>query len=324
MQKCSNKDHSETNAIIYCYDCKIYMCNKCEKNHSDLFKGSHDNKLIKDINNEEIFSGICKELDHAKELIYFCKTHNVLCCVACIAKVKTKTNGQHKDCDVCLIEDIENDKKSKLNDNIKCLEDLSRNFKQSIQDLEKIFKKITDNKEQLKKDIQKIFSQLRNELNNREDILLLEVDTKFEEMFFKEDIIKQNEKLENKIISSINKGKLINEHWNENKLNSLINDCLNIENHIKNINKINETIKKNNTENISLGFYPDEKGVNQLLENIKIFGSIGISGYYNKFDSIIQFNQDLVLNWLNNKKYLSKLLFRKSRDGFMTNVTIRE
>ena len=47
---------------------------------------------------------------------------------------------------------------------------------------------------------------------------------------------------------------VIEEHWNENKLNSLINDCLNIENNINNINKINESIKKNNSNNIDLNF----------------------------------------------------------------------
>ena len=74
--------------------------------------------------------------------------------------------------------------------------------------------------------------------------MLIEVDNKYEDLFFKEDIIKEGDKLPNKIKNSLTKGKLINEHWNENKLNSLINDCLNIERNIENINKINESVKK--------------------------------------------------------------------------------
>ena len=74
--------------------------------------------------------------------------------------------------------------------------------------------------------------------------MLIEVDNKYEDLFFKEDIIKEGDKLPNKINNSLTKGKLINEHWNENKLNSLINDCLNIERNIENINKINESVKK--------------------------------------------------------------------------------
>ena len=100
--------------------------------------------------------------------------------------------------------------------------------------------------------IQNIFTKLRNELNNREDKLLSEVDNKYNELFLKEDIIKQGDKFPNKIKNSLIKGKLIEEHWNENKLNCSINDCLNIE---QDINKINEAIKNNNSINISLQFY---------------------------------------------------------------------
>ena len=269
MKKYTNIDHREINAIIFCCECRIYMCNKCEKSHSDLYKNMHENKMIKDINTEDMFSGICNENTHTKELIFFYRDHNKLCCAECITKIKTKNNGQHKDCNVCLIEDIEKEKKSKLKENIKILEDLSINFKQSIDDLKKIFEKINEDKEKLKKIIQETFTKLRNELNNREDKLLSDVDNKFEELFFKEDLIKQGDKFPNKIKNSLTRGKLIEEHWNENKLNSLINDCLNIEQNIKNINKINETIKKNNSEKIYIIFYPLENDISIFLEEIK-------------------------------------------------------
>ena len=57
---------------------------------------------------------------------YFCKTHNKLCCSSCIVKLKREGKGQHTDCDICLIEDIENEKKKNLNKNIEILEDLSK------------------------------------------------------------------------------------------------------------------------------------------------------------------------------------------------------
>ena len=37
-QKCYNKNHKDINAIVYCQICKVYMCNKCENFHSDLFQ----------------------------------------------------------------------------------------------------------------------------------------------------------------------------------------------------------------------------------------------------------------------------------------------
>mgnify|MGYP006989009017 FL=1 len=56
----------------------------------------------------------CKVENHSDKLKYFCKTHNVLCCVACISKIKDDENGQHKDCNICLIDEIKDTKKNKL------------------------------------------------------------------------------------------------------------------------------------------------------------------------------------------------------------------
>ena len=231
--KCSMLDHKDIEAISFCQECKIYICNKCEKLHSGLFKNHHEFKFDENNDISEIFTGICKEEKHTNELIYFCKTHNMLCCVECIPKVKSNQNGQHSECNVCLVEDIENEKKDKLKENIKSLEDLSINLNQSINELKKILDQIDKNKEDLKMEIQKSFTKLRNSINDREDQLLLEVDTKFNDIFINENIIKESEKLPNKIKLSIEKGKIIENKWKDNKLNSLINDCLNIEKNIK-------------------------------------------------------------------------------------------
>ena len=185
LRKCSMIEHKEIDAVCFCSECKIYMCNKCEKLHSDLFNNLHQNHIINDKNINEIFSGICTEENHTVELIYFCTTHNKLCCTECITKIKAKKNGQHKDCDICLIEDIQYEKLDKLNENIECLEELYNSFVQSINENKKIYEKINEVKEELKMNIQKIFTRIRTELNNREDFLLLEVDKQFYDIFFK-------------------------------------------------------------------------------------------------------------------------------------------
>ena len=110
------------------------------------------------------------------------------------------------------------------------LENLSNNWEESINELKKIFENVNENKENLKLNIQKIFTKIRNELNNREDQLLLEVDKNFDNLLYNEDILKEGEKLPYKIKESLEKGKIIEKEWNNNKLNSSINDCLNIEN----------------------------------------------------------------------------------------------
>ena len=91
-KKCSLSEHKEIDAIIYCPECKIFMCNKCDNNHSSLFKLHHKYKLDKDdINN--IFTGFCKEENHLEELEFFCKNHNKLCCASCLCKIKKKVKG---------------------------------------------------------------------------------------------------------------------------------------------------------------------------------------------------------------------------------------
>ena len=269
-KKCLLIDHKENDADCYCQECKIYMCNKCENFHSSLFKNHHAYKLDKDIS--EIFTGLCKEENHDIELKYFCKTHNKLCCGACIAKLKGEGNGQHTDCNICFIKDIQEEKKNKLNENIKILEDLSNTLDKTINDLKIILEKIIENKDELKLNIQKIFTKIRNALNDREDELLKEVDEQFDKLYCNEDIIKKSEKLPNKIKISLEKGKIIDKEWSDNnKLNLLINDCINIENNINYINVINEKIKKIKANNNKMiRFSPKENGINEFISKIKI------------------------------------------------------
>ena len=114
-KKCTYKEHKEIEAIVYCRECKIYMCNKCEQFHSNLFQNHKSFNLDKDKDISNLFTGFCMEEKHYNELEYFCKNHNQLCCAACIAKIKLNEYGKHKDCDIYLLEDIKNEKIGKLN-----------------------------------------------------------------------------------------------------------------------------------------------------------------------------------------------------------------
>ena len=163
------------------------------------------------------------------ELQYYCKQHNILCCGLFISKIKDKTNGQHSNCDICSIEDIEKEKHDKLKENIQKLDNMSNNLKDKINELKNIFEKMNENKENLKLKIQKLFTKIRNEINNREDELLNEIDKLFNENYFKEDIIKLGEKFQDKIIKSLEKSKIIDNNWNNNKLNLSLYNCINIE-----------------------------------------------------------------------------------------------
>ena len=199
-KKCSFKEHKDIDAISYCQDCEIFICNKCANYHQGLF----ENHQITNINGEkDIFFDICKEKNHPMKLEFFCKTHNKLCCAACISKLETKGYGQHKDCDICIIEDIKEEKKNKLKDNIKYLEDLYNNLNEAIKELKILFDKIEERKEDLKSKIQNIFTKIRTALNEREDELLLEVDNKYNDLYENENIIKESERLPNKVKLSL-------------------------------------------------------------------------------------------------------------------------
>ena len=316
IKKCSKKEHKDINAIYYCQNCKIYICNKCLNYHQLLF---YDHQLNNIENNKEIFIDICKEKDHQKKLEFYCKDHNKLCCAACLTKIEKKGYGNHKNCDVCIIEDIKDEKKNKLKDNIKYLEELSNNLNDSINELKILFDKIDDRKDELKSKIQNIFTKIRTLLNEREDELLLEVDNKYNNIFGNENIIKECEKLPNKIKLSLEEGKLIDNDWNDNnKLCSIINNCINIEENIKNINTINENIKKCKLNNISnIEFNTGDEDFDNFIKNIKSFGQI-----CDKFniDSLILKNKDELdkfYGFFSNKIKINKmkLLFRSSRDG---------
>ena len=304
--KCASIKHGDIEANNYCLECKIFLCNKCQNFHSEILQNHHTYNLNEDIN--EIFIGICKEKDHFDNLNFYSKSHNQLCCGICISKIKGNGYGQHKDCDVCFVKEIKDEKKNKLGENIKYLEDLSLNLEESINELRKIFEKIDEKKETLKNNIQKIFTKIRNEINDREDKLLLEVDKKFDFLNLKEENFKKSDKLPDKIKKILEKGKRIDNEWNnDKKLNSIINDCI-IENNINEIKMIIESIKKYNSNNndLKIKFIPDDNGINDFLQVIKKFGSLE-NNLHN-------------LHWINNE--VNIVSYSKFYGGFSPDIML--
>ena len=274
-KKCYNQDHSNIEAVYYCFECKIYICNKCENFHSKLFQQHHKYSLDKNIS--EIFTGFCKEENHSDKLEYYCKSHNKLCCSGCIAKIKRKDKGQHSDCEICLIEDIKENKENTLKENILNLEKLSEELEKLINELKSVFEKISKDKEELKLSIQKIFTKIRNSVNDREDEILLSVDTLFDNVYMKEKDMDNIDKYPNKIKNLLKQGKNTIDQWknnNENDLSSLINDCINIEKNLLNINTIEQNLKKCKNEMSSvIEFSPTEE--NDLKNFISIISDFG-------------------------------------------------
>ena len=312
--KCTLKKHNSIDAVSFCQDCKLYMCNKCCNHHSELFEKDIHTIINIDKDKDYFFSGYCNEEKHKDELEYFCQTHNVLCCASCLSVIKSKGNGNHKDCKVCNIEEIKDEKKNKLNENIDYLDNLSKKLEENIKNLKEIYEKIIKDKEELKIHVQKIFTKIRSALNEKEDQILLTIDKEYDKTYFNDDLIQKSEKLPNKIKVSLEKGKLIQNKWEDKnlKLNSLINSCINIENNINDINKIKKEISKYLSINIEIKFDKKENDVNTLIENIKSFGNIQI-----KEDEINKFIR-LIKEKLDEYKYeiiKPKLIYDASKDG---------
>ena len=270
------------------------MCNKCLNHHKELFENHQLFTLDK--NNNELFINFCRIDGHEKKFEYFCKTHNELCCVCCLTKINNKRYGQHKDCDICTIDDIKEEKKIKLSENKKYLKDLSNNIENSINELKIIFEKMNNNKEEIKINVQKIFTKIKNALNEREDELLLEIDKKYDENFSKEDFLKESIKLPNKIKKSLEKGNISEDDWNDNnKLSSLINVCINIEKNIEMINSLNDSIKKcQKFKEYKILFSPENESLDKFILSIKEFGKINISAPGNEIEE----DDDMGLNKL--------------------------
>ena len=267
-KKCSFEEHKEINAKSFCPECKIYMCNKCEGHHSSLFKYHHSYNIN---SQDEIFTGLCKEKNHY-ELKYFCKDHNQLCCSACICKLDKKGEGQHKNCDVCYIENIKEEKRINLKANLMNLEKLEKTFNESLKTLSEIIESIEKDKDNLKLEIQNVFTKMRSAINEREDELLLEVDNIYNSKFINEDIIKKSKTIPKEIIISKEKGKLLDKEWDNDNLISYINDCINIENNIKYIFSINECLNNSQIKNkMKLKFYPKEQN-SEFIKKFKNFG----------------------------------------------------
>ena len=110
-QKCSSNKHKDIDAIAYCQECNKYFCNKCKNIHKDILE---DHKVINLNEINEVFINICKEPNHPNKLEFYCKNHNISCCLACTAKIKEEGYGKHLDCDIYNIKDIKGEKKNKL------------------------------------------------------------------------------------------------------------------------------------------------------------------------------------------------------------------
>ena len=304
--KCTLENHSDKEAISYCNCCSLYMCKKCETHHSELFKNHNPISLKK--NSSVQFYQICKEKHQSnQQLLYYCNTHKILCCPLCISKVKTKNDGKHADCEIYLLDEFKAQKEKEFIDKINILEKNIVIFSNILKEMENIYEKINEKKENIKINVMNIFTEIRNALNNREDELLKEIDKRFDDIYFNDNIIKENKKIENDIKIFLKQNKNIKSKFMD--INSFLNDmnilninCENIENKIKQLSPICD---KSKDFQMKMEFKPGSGGVGIMLSKVRNFGDIYINEnnglkIYKCFNTNTEKNDVLLIS---NEKY---------------------
>lgn len=130
---------------------------------------------------------------------------------------------------------------------------------------------------------------------------------------------KEEETLPKKVNYLLEKGKLIDNEWKDDKLKTMINDCINIEKNIDNINKINKDLKEYNSKKINFKFIPEEdEKINEFINSIKSFGKLtNIDDNLNDSDILNTSDKKQKLKiWINpDNNFNAKLLYKLSRDG---------
>jgi len=281
IKRCYTKSHWNKRATKHCFTCNKDFCEICAGPHSrcdrkhELYSIDTDSKNVN-------FTGLCKEGNHTNKLDYFCKTHNNLCCAACLCKIKEKGDGQHTECNACHIDEIKDEKKSKLNNNIKIFKNLLKNSKNMLKEIKRIYDKNKPKKDEIKENIKNIFNNFRYLLDKREKELLNELDNSFEKIFFNEEFFKNHKKIPNKIEYNLKKAKAVIEKWEEDEksgnLNNIINDCVNIEKNLEKFLKIKEKIDLLG-KNTSIQFNERNNDIELISEKIKNFGEISCYDY---------------------------------------------
>jgi hypothetical protein len=202
--------------------------------------------IINDLkdNIDDEFTVLCKEKTHFCELEYFCKTHNILCCTACISKLTNEYNGHHNKCYFCNIRDIEKDKKNMLKKHLINLDDLLKSFNESFIQINNKANFFSDFKNNIKRKINTIFNEIREAVNKREKELLLELDKMVDNLNLNKIFIKKEEISPSKIKNIIDFGKKIEKEWKSEKLSFFIFEELKFEKMMDEIYKYIKIIQK--------------------------------------------------------------------------------
>ena len=130
-------------------------------------------------------------------------------------------------------------------------------------------------------------------------------------------MIKESEKLPNKIKIALEKYKIINNKEYNDKLNLFINDCIKNENIIKDINIINQNIEKSKSGEKEIIFNLDENKINNFIQKIKKFGKLE-KKREKKYNNFREINREvnIIEHSKENERFSLDVMLGKKKDRY--------
>ncbi|KAL3884081.1 hypothetical protein ACJMK2_030303 [Sinanodonta woodiana] len=217
---CRYENMSEP-AVHFCFECKEALCETCLKFHRKL----SDTKEHKTININEISNNLenlfklgngfgCPK-HVSKEIEYFCRNHDILCCATCLF-------NQHRDCK--LVHDLHNNTENLLRDintneilrKLKVIEDSLKQFlTQKKADMSDLSVKVNE----LEAQIQQIRRNINEKLDEMEKAVKMEGNRLYKEGLIQhQDEIQQCQSLMNAVRTSHTFLEIVSRHGSDKQL----------------------------------------------------------------------------------------------------------
>ena len=152
--------------------------------------------------------------------------------------------------------------------------------------------------------------------------VLQETDKICNEIYCTESIVKEGEKLPDKTKLLLEKAQDINKVYDQNNTSLFINGCINVENNIKTIIKLNENIRKcNNSIDQNIYFNEEKEEINKFTRNIKRFGKIYFNKFKEKTIETMPVEEDIIIK-VNDLSVLSQASVSQCRN-ILKNIIIK-
>ncbi|KAL3884098.1 hypothetical protein ACJMK2_030320 [Sinanodonta woodiana] len=214
-------EHKSEPAVQFCVECKEGLCETCLKFHQKL-SATKDHKTINinEISNNlenllKLGNGFGCPKHASKEIEFFCKTHDIVCCATCLF-------NDHRECKHVL--DLHNNTESLLRDintdeilrKLKLIEDSLKQFvAQKKTDMSDLSAKVND----LEAKIQRIRRNINEKLDEMEKAVKIEANRLYKEgMIQHQDEIQQCQSLMSAVRNSHTFLEAVSRHGSDNQL----------------------------------------------------------------------------------------------------------